>query len=103
MADVLEHRGSLKYSAHFSDEEEYGDVGQPNEFEMQQQLHDRRTQAEAEVMAEIIERRRSGIAQVSDLFQNVRELGKEFNQELDVQGGKLETVGADLEVANHET
>ena len=40
-------------------------------------------------MADIIERRRSGIKQVADLFENINELGEKFNVELDNQGGTL--------------
>ena len=37
---------------------------------------------------------------VATLFQDIHSLGKEFNQELDTQGGKLETIANNLESVN---
>ncbi len=54
-------------------------------------------------MADIIERWRSGIKQVADLFENINELGQDFNEKLDDQGEKLGNVVDNLEVANENT
>lgn len=47
---------------------------------------DRRAKVETEVMSEIMERRRSGIKQMANLFNDIHQIGKEFNAELDNQG-----------------
>lgn len=51
----------------------------------------------------MIQSRKEGINQVSNVMNGIRELGIEFNQEVDDQGDKLVHVAQDLEDANANT
>mmetsp|Transcript_1061 Transcript_1061/g.1055 ORF Transcript_1061/g.1055 Transcript_1061/m.1055 type:complete len:141 (+) Transcript_1061:458-880(+) len=63
----------------------------------------RRTKVEAEITKYMIQNRREGISKVSNVMSGIRELGIEFNKEVDLQGDKLANVVQDMEDANANT
>lgn len=51
----------------------------------------------------MIQNRREGIAKVSSVMSGIKELGIEFNKEVDLQGDKLANVVQDMEDVNANT
>ena len=51
----------------------------------------------------MIEHRKQGLSSVTNLMTGIRDLGFEFNAEVDTQGVRLEDVGKNIEEANQNT
>mmetsp|Transcript_6213 Transcript_6213/g.5336 ORF Transcript_6213/g.5336 Transcript_6213/m.5336 type:complete len:118 (+) Transcript_6213:564-917(+) len=63
----------------------------------------RRTRVEAEVTKFLIDHRKEGLSKVTNVMAGLRDLGVEFNEEVNMQGDKLVIASGDLENANVNT